>query len=375
MRTLSLVVLCFLLPASAAIAGPAVVNNQAKHDALKDWVQGKIRAHQHPHFVLMTRNKRGYMQRSAAKHLEEMVQCARNPACSGVKSPVYIHQCSRFRSHKHQRYRWLDGLKRLSWKPPLDQVKSKLRYLALPGTSRHHWGTDVDFSHTPSDCKFNNQLYRSGGENKTLCREKVTACMSERNKPVLHACKMRLNSLQQRIAQHLAPQCRDLSQCHRTSQKELNAFLDAQTVLRKRCTQELAKVQSSCEQTHRFCFTQAGAGARMYGWLKKNASRFGFCQPYKLAPEKRNSGRYNLGYQEERWHWSYCCEAKKMQRAFNRMQDQIAPTFSDVFGTQVKGKRKREELAKVLKNYILKVFPQYVNNIHADCMTCAQKCE
>ena len=64
-----------------------------------------------------------------------------------------------------------------------------------------------------------------------------------------------------------------------------------------------------------------------------------------------------------------------MQKLFNRLGNKIQPTFSDVFGSHVKGKRRRQELEKVYKNYILKVFPQYVNNIHSDCMTCAEKCD
>lgn len=44
-------------------------------------------------------------------------------------------------------------------------------------------------------------------------------------------------------------------------------------------------------------YFKKGQGRVLYAWLRKNAGRFGFCQPY-------TAGR-TAGYQEERWHWSY----------------------------------------------------------------------
>jgi LAS superfamily LD-carboxypeptidase LdcB len=41
-------------------------------------------------------------------------------------------------------------------------------------------------------------------------------------------------------------------------------------------------------------------GKTEYTWLTKNASRFGFCQPYNKKGTERKSG-----YNEEKWHWSY----------------------------------------------------------------------
>lgn len=42
-----------------------------------------------------------------------------------------------------------------------------------------------------------------------------------------------------------------------------------------------------------------GEGAKMYQWMKDNASKYGFCQPYT----DKSGGR--TGYEEEKWHWSY----------------------------------------------------------------------
>lgn len=42
-----------------------------------------------------------------------------------------------------------------------------------------------------------------------------------------------------------------------------------------------------------------GAGVKLYQWMLKNASSFGFCQPYSNKKDGRT------GYEEECWHWSY----------------------------------------------------------------------
>ena len=39
---------------------------------------------------------------------------------------------------------------------------------------------------------------------------------------------------------------------------------------------------------------------KIYSWLVKNASQFGFCQTYTPKDASRKTG-----YKEERWHWSY----------------------------------------------------------------------
>lgn len=45
---------------------------------------------------------------------------------------------------------------------------------------------------------------------------------------------------------------------------------------------------------------ESGPGLNIYNWLRANAARYGYCQPYsKKGPDRPH------GYEEERWHWSY----------------------------------------------------------------------
>ncbi len=47
-------------------------------------------------------------------------------------------------------------------------------------------------------------------------------------------------------------------------------------------------------------YFEKGEGKVIYDWLQKNASSFGFCQPYTAKGPLRPNG-----YNEEKWHWTY----------------------------------------------------------------------
>ena len=49
-----------------------------------------------------------------------------------------------------------------------------------------------------------------------------------------------------------------------------------------------------------------GKGKKEYVWLRDNAYKFGFCQPYSPKGEERLDG-----YEMEKWHWSYMPVAKE----------------------------------------------------------------
>lgn len=62
-------------------------------------------------------------------------------------------------------------------------------------------------------------------------------------------------------------------------------------------------------------------GKNVYEWLEKNASSFGFCQPYNLKKSSMNNslpaGRQ--GYNEEKWHWSYLPLAKTFTEEYKNL--------------------------------------------------------
>ena len=93
---------------------------------------------------------------------------------------------------------------------------------------------------------------------------------------------------------------------------------------------------------------ESGEGLRFYNWLKNNAHHYGFCQPYKEKPEKRNLNlRY--GYHEEKWHWSY----KPLSEIYLKKYLENAEKF---IPSGFEGSRIGADL-----------YLDFVRNIHKDC--------
>lgn len=161
---------------------------------------------------------------------------------------------STFRSFNDQKYIWnskFDGItmvsgKNLSREFKNHQARSReiLKYSSMPGTSRHHWGTDFDI----------NSLYNE--------------------------------------------------------------------------------------------YYNSGEGQIIYQWLKKNAGRFGFCQPYTAGREG--------GYSEEKWHWSYRPLSEIFLKDYNRLFEKDIKKFIKASGFS--------GIDSSINNAL-----EYVNDINRDC--------
>lgn len=55
-------------------------------------------------------------------------------------------------------------------------------------------------------------------------------------------------------------------------------------------------------------------GEQVYAWLVENAGQFGFCQPYN-----QKSARRPVGYNEEKWHWSYLPLARTFTEEYKKL--------------------------------------------------------
>jgi len=53
---------------------------------------------------------------------------------------------------------------------------------------------------------------------------------------------------------------------------------------------------------------ESGTGLKVYEWLQQNAAKFGYYQVYTFGRD--------VGYNEEKWHWSYLPIAKPMLDAY-----------------------------------------------------------
>jgi len=82
-----------------------------------------------------------------------------------------------------------------------------------------------------------------------------------------------------------------------------------------------------------------GEGKKLYAWLTKNASTYGFYQVYsnKIVTKR-------TGYEEEKWHWSYLPKAKKYLAFYNK----------NISDKEIEGFKGSEQAEKVemVKNYV-----------------------
>lgn len=67
-------------------------------------------------------------------------------------------------------------------------------------------------------------------------------------------------------------------------------------------------------------YFEYGEGKIIFDWLKRNAAKYGFAQPY-------NDGRSD-GYNEEKWHWSYVPLAKNFLRNWNETYKKNSALFT-----------------------------------------------
>lgn len=97
-----------------------------------------------------------YMRREAYQAFTEMAQAAK-------KNGLTLKIISATRSYDHQKAIWNGKWNRGANKSlnEADRVREILRYSSMPGTSRHHWGTDIDLN------SLNNEWFASG-EGKRL---------------------------------------------------------------------------------------------------------------------------------------------------------------------------------------------------------------
>jgi LAS superfamily LD-carboxypeptidase LdcB len=83
-------------------------------------------------------------------------------------------------------------------------------------------------------------------------------------------------------------------------------------------------------------------GRNVFRWLQVNANKYGFAMPYN----SRQEGRL-LGYEEEKWHWSYLPLSRLM------MQQYISVVhYSDIAGFE--GCHAAEPL-QVIPNFVMAI--------------------
>lgn len=122
-------------------------------------LMGKISFQNDTNFVpvLKYTQKGGiYLRKEAYEHFVIMADSAK-------KAGIYLNIISAGREFNHQKYiwenKWNDKYSYIT--QPVARAKEILNYSAMPGSSRHHWGTEVDINAL-------NNAYFSTGDGKKL---------------------------------------------------------------------------------------------------------------------------------------------------------------------------------------------------------------
>lgn len=132
------------------------------------YVMGKFDPATHHDFLEIPEkyaDKKGrYLRKDVFVQFEKMYEAA-------LKEGVILRIISSTRNFENQKNIWErkwdghttleDGSKATSIKKPLPRALKILRYSSMPGTSRHHWGTDIDLNNLTNE-------FFSQGEGKKI---------------------------------------------------------------------------------------------------------------------------------------------------------------------------------------------------------------
>jgi D-alanyl-D-alanine carboxypeptidase len=133
--------------AQVAIAEIRIDTTELPQEALysKTDLLGKFDPASHPDFVIIDKKhtpKAGiYMRKETYEAYKRMHQAA-------AKDGLQLVIISATRNFNYQKGIWERkwGDDKLKGKSDLERSESILHYSSMPGTSRHHWGTDLDFN-------------------------------------------------------------------------------------------------------------------------------------------------------------------------------------------------------------------------------------
>ena len=166
MRTISIVLTAFLLgglacgnhPAEQKVAPTQAPATQTSAPTVPtDYLLGKFLPAEHPDFVAVSKpysDKPGmYLRKETFEAFQKMFEAAQ-------KDKISLKIISATRNFQQQKQIWEGKWTRFAKEAPGAEQRALkiLEYSAMPGTSRHHWGTDVDLN------DLNNPAFKGGGK-------------------------------------------------------------------------------------------------------------------------------------------------------------------------------------------------------------------
>lgn len=153
-----MIAMFYILIFTISFINPIEDKTESHEDIELKYLLGKVNAEKDSNFVRIDYkycNKKAFMEKEAYKAFEDMYAAAK-------KDGIELKIISAFRSFNYQKWLWerkWTGAAKVNGKDLSKSIPDKnkraleiLKYSSMPGTSRHHWGTDIDiYSLTNSD--------------------------------------------------------------------------------------------------------------------------------------------------------------------------------------------------------------------------------
>jgi zinc D-Ala-D-Ala carboxypeptidase len=121
-----------------------------------DYLMGKFDPYQHPDFVAIDKK---YASKPDLCMRKEAYDAFVRMAKAAEKDSIKLIIISATRNFNYQKEIWEGKWKKLTDPTAEARAKKILEYSAMPGASRHHWGTDVDLNNLT-----NPYFERNGGK-------------------------------------------------------------------------------------------------------------------------------------------------------------------------------------------------------------------
>jgi zinc D-Ala-D-Ala carboxypeptidase len=118
----------------------------------KEYLMGRFDPATHLHFMkihpVLTTIREGYLRQDTHRAFQEMHRAA---AADGVRLTIVsatrnFNAQKRIWEAKWDGTRKSEGLDLSTISDPVERARMILRFSSMPGTSRHHWGTDIDIN-------------------------------------------------------------------------------------------------------------------------------------------------------------------------------------------------------------------------------------
>jgi zinc D-Ala-D-Ala carboxypeptidase len=116
---------------------------QNKQTVTADYLMGKFDPAKHPDFILLDKK---YTVKPDLYLRKETYEAFKKMAVAAEKEGIIFNIISATRNFDYQKTIWDTKWGALKDKTAEARAKKILQYSAMPGASRHHWGTDIDLN-------------------------------------------------------------------------------------------------------------------------------------------------------------------------------------------------------------------------------------